>query len=180
MAIKGSALLKAAGIGTVIYLLLQIASQLLARAYGFDTSPSQEEALAMLNSPFMAISLGLSCFSFLIDVGNGALYGFFAQRDGAPPNAGHYAIGGAVTNVVIMLIGSCIGLLFNGGIIAQSLQQIQSAPGLDPEAAGGVLAVSLVLGLCVGLALTAALGAGGGAIYGAIASSRAVKNPPPM
>ncbi len=139
------------------------------------------------------VGLLCCCLIWLAYIGVGALYPYFAQRDGTPVTGGQAALGGAIAAAVAGLVQGIVSavasLLFaSADTVTQSLQQLeQSGLEVPPEmydmyanglGAGVGIAAALVA-ICFSLVIGAILGAIGGAIYNGVRGNRAPVAPPP-
>lgn len=173
MSLDTNALIKSAGIGTVIALVLSVISQVISLMLGVDTlSPTDATAIA---GPLMIVSTCLCCVGYAVYAAVGVGYAFFAQQNGTSLDPGPMALGGGVSAVIVSVIQSVFGailfLLFGTQALSESLGQFDTTEMMGPMLAGGF--IGLVIGFCIAFVLSAALGAGGGAAYAAIVKSRA-------
>lgn len=176
MAINWGAVLKTAGVGAIVLVLLQGCGYAFNAAMGIPpgTVPTDPSALP---PGYQLYTLALGCIGYLLYLGYGALYAFFAGRAGTPIQAGTMAVGGAVTGIIIALISTVLAVV-NILILLPAMQAAFEAQGLTDlpaEGMGIVLAgagVGVVVGLCIAFVVGGGLAAAGGAIYAAIMGSR--------
>jgi hypothetical protein len=169
------ALMKAAGVSFAVYVLIYGCNLALTSALSGSLSaavPPDETALLGMMAP----ALILGCLSYLLYLAYGALYGFFAQREGDPADIGIDALGGALTGLIVAVVGTIIGSVasFAVSMVSISSMDLPSEVGA-PDMMGimGVgLLINLVIGLCIAVVLGSGLAAAGGAIYGAVARSQ--------
>src|SRR5688572_28659925 len=98
-----NSLMKAVGVSFEIYVVFYGCSW----AVNSAISGSLTEMVQLDDSTFLALAapgLLLGCIGFLMYLAYGALYGFFARRDGEPVDVGMYALGGALTGVIIAIV----------------------------------------------------------------------------
>lgn len=155
MNLNKSAIWKAAGlsllIGIVVNLVLSLIGMGAADAANLTTA--NEGALAGAGIVPLIVGLGLTLLY-------GALYGYFARREGTPVDVSNYAIGGSLSVVLMSVIGLAIAAVL--ALVGLSM------PGIDvPDGTGGTLAAFLTAAAILGLVINAVIGAVGGAIYAA-------------
>lgn len=162
MSLDNNALLKAVGVGVGIGFLFAI----------------------FRNIPIVGIVC--CCIGWLVYAALGAVYGYFSEQNGNPPNAGAFALGGAISGAVAGLIwGIVYGVAqmildaLGLGASAEDVLAMFDAAGIDipPELAAqavgtGTSIFGLFVNICIGLVFYAVLAAIGGAIYGAIRANR--------
>lgn len=158
MYLNKSAVMKAAGLG----LLISIVMSLLASTLGISTMDTlaadpntmTAEDLAPLAGP----ALMMACLGLVLTAAYGALHGWFADREDMPVTytISHYAMGGALTVVLITLLQTIVGAI---------LVAVGPPPALAESPAAVGLGYLLVMG--VSMLVGGILGAIGGAIYGA-------------
>ena len=154
MNLDNNALLKSAGIGAAAVIVLSVLTQI------------------------PAVGLVCCCLLLLAYGGIGALYGYFAHRNGSALTGGSAALGGAIAagiaGIAQGIVSAIVTLVVMPGnaATAAAIAQLE-AQGFDvpPEVAQlysstGFGALGAVLGVCFTLIVGAILGAIGGAIYG--------------
>lgn len=164
MNLDNNALLKSAGIGAGVALVLSLLTLI----------------------PLVGIAC--CCLIWVAYVGTGGLYGVFARQNGASIEPGPMALGGAIAAAVAGIVRGIVGGIVSlvgvaSGSAMQAMQQLSDA-GIDvpPEVyqmyagGAGIGILAALMQICFGIFLGAVLGAIGGAIYGATQRSSA---PPP-
>jgi hypothetical protein len=155
MNLNKSAIWKAAGLSLLIGIVVNLVLSLLGMgaADAADATGTNEGVLAGTGIVQTIVSLGLTLLY-------GALYGYFARREGTPVDVGNYAVGGSLSVVlmgVIMLVVAAVLALIG-----------LSIPGIDvPDGTGATIAAFLTAAAILGLVINAVIGAIGGAIYAA-------------
>ena len=154
MSIDTNALIKAAGIGAVVILILAGSSN----------------AVGIVAPDIAVLSIVCCCIAYLFYAIIGVGYAFFAQQNQTPMDVGMMALGGALSAViasVVQMFVNIIGLLLVGAPSA-----FAQLGGVDQTAAvAGGLAGGLI-GLCIVFVVSAAMGAAGGAIYAAVSQPK--------
>jgi hypothetical protein len=171
--INTGAVIKAAGISLVLYLMFVACGYGGQMAMGF-TPGTIPDVNSPTYSSLTLFSTLISCVTYLMYLAYGALYGFFARRAGTPVEIGSYALGGALTGIVVAFIGSILGAIIT--VATGSLSAITSQLGdVSSEMQGAMMVgglIGLVVGFCIAFVLGGGLAAAGGAIYGAIMRNR--------
>lgn len=163
-ALDTNALLKSAGIGAGVTLILAV----ITNAAGYV-------------APQLAIlSFVCCCIAYLFFALVGAGYALFAKQNGRPMEPGPMALGGAiaglVSGVVMGIVNTVATLALGTQMIAQAMAQFQTAD-VPAGMMQGSMAVGLVIGLCLVLVLSAGFGAAGGAIYAAVTKGQTTSTP---
>ena len=171
MSLDTNALLKSAGIGAGVLVVLAIISGVASLAVGPAADPSIMGAVGIL-------SMVCCCVGLLLYAAVGVGYAWFAQKNETPLEPGPMALGGGlaalIAGVVQGVVNSIFSLITGSAGMADAMAQFQGAD-LPPEfaaAAGGGAIVGVCIGLCVVIVLSAGLGAAGGAIYAAAAKPK--------
>jgi hypothetical protein len=170
-----SALMKAAGIGAGVLLLLTLVTQAMSFASIYMTYANPTGDLSTV-SPLSLVVTCCGCIVYLLYGGVGALYAHFAAQDGQS-DVGMAALGGALAAAIDGLVIGIVGAIL--GIVSSAVVMPMMMPDLDPESAALMAGVGLmggiigsIIGICMSLGIGAVLGAIGGAIYAAVAGNR--------
>lgn len=167
MNLNKSAIWKAAGLSILIGLVVGFVLGLL----GFTAGAADAADNNVSEGLFAGASIVQTIVSLGLTLLYGALYGYFARREGTPVDVSNYAVGGSLSVVlagVIMLVVTAIVAMIGLAI-----------PGIDvPDGTGGTIAAFLTAAALLGLVINAVIGAIGGAIYAATHKDSVVTTTP--
>src|SRR5688572_201025 len=102
------ALAKAAAASIALYLLVYACNWGVNMAMGYSPTVVPQPGTDAYTS-VLSVGLLLGCIGFLMYLVYGALYGFFARRDGTPVDIGQYALGGGLTGMIVAIVGTVVG-----------------------------------------------------------------------
>lgn len=164
MTIHTSALLKASGVAIGVATLVAVCGLGVNMAAGIP--PGSVPSPGEIPPAYYAMLLPLSCLGYVLPVGYGAAYAWFARRDDAALSMGPAALGGAITGMVAAVYQS----IWSSVMMAVSLpgmRQMYTEMGVPAELSG-LMMFSVLAGLCVAVVIFSGLGALGGLGYAAL------------
>ena len=163
MNLNKSAMLKAVGLSILISIVVGLILGLIGVAAAPDSVTTANPNMGVLGDLLSGASIVAGVVGLVLMLLTGALYGYFARREGTPVDTGNYAVGGALTVIVLYVINLILALIL--GAIGLAVPGVSVA---DAGVDAGTVAAALTVGAIVGLLVNAVIGAIGGVIYAAV------------
>jgi hypothetical protein len=124
-----------------------------------ERPPAATDGTTANDGVFAGVGLVGTIISLIMTALYGALYGYFARREGTPVDVGNYAVGGGLTVALMTVVGLVLAVIL--GLLGLALPGVELADAGDVGALAGILTAAALLSLIVNFVI----GAIGSAIY---------------
>ena len=164
MSINTNAMWKAVGIGVLLIALYAILRYALSTIAGVNTAQIAANPI-MIPSWYVGLSLLLSCVGVVLYLIVGAFYGKFADQNGDPLDAGHYALGGGLAGGLVGLLSGIISAVMSIGQLPAIMAAMERAKGVSAGSMQAAVGVGIAIGVVFSLGIGGVLAGIGAALY---------------